>query len=82
MLFARRPAMGNPVLDRLRSAVLNLPEPDRAELAHELVRSLDGPPDPSAAAAWEEEIKRRVDELDAGTARTIDRAEFSRRLRE
>ena len=39
----------------------------RAELAAELLASLDGPADPDAATAWDEEIHRRVDALEAGT---------------
>jgi len=41
----------------------------RAELAVELLASLDGPADPDAAAAWEREIERRVKQLEAGTAK-------------
>ena len=40
---------------------------ERAELAAELLASLDGPGDPGAEAAWEAEIKRRVAAIDAGT---------------
>ena len=40
---------------------------DRADLATELLASLDGPSDPDAAAAWEAEIKRRVAAIDAGS---------------
>jgi putative addiction module component (TIGR02574 family) len=39
----------------------------RAELAAELLASLDGPADPNAATAWDNEIQRRVNALDAGT---------------
>jgi len=39
----------------------------RAELAAELLASLDGPADPNAATAWDNEIQRRVNTLDAGT---------------
>ena len=35
--------MSSVVLDRLRSVALTLSEPERAELAHALVTSLDGP---------------------------------------
>lgn len=46
---------------------LRLGVKDRAELAAELIASLDGPTDPDAATAWDEEIRRRVDALEAGT---------------
>ena len=39
----------------------------RAELAADLLASLDGPADPNAATAWDDEIQRRVNALDAGT---------------
>lgn len=73
--------MGNPTLEKLRAEVLKLPEPDRAELAQQLVASLDGTPDPGALEMWDAEIVRRLAEIDAGTAKLIDRAEFSRRMR-
>ena len=67
--------MGNATLERLRSEVLALPEPERAELAHELVKSLDAPSDSDAADAWHSEILRRLLEIEAGTARLVDRDE-------
>jgi putative addiction module component (TIGR02574 family) len=46
---------------------LRLDAKARAELAAELLASLDGPADPDAATAWEQEIERRVNALEAGT---------------
>lgn len=37
--------MGSPALEKVRSDALNLSEAERAELAYNLVVSLDGPPD-------------------------------------
>lgn len=73
--------MGSPALKKLRVEALNLSESERAELAHNLVTSLDGPADPDAEKAWEAEILRRLAEIDAGTAALIDREEFRRRMR-
>ena len=73
--------MSNPTLEKLRAEVLKLSEPDRADLAQQLVASLDGTPDPKVEKAWDIEILRRLAEIDAGTAKLIDRAEFSRRMR-
>lgn len=73
--------MNSKTLERLRAESLRLPELERAALAHELVASLDAPADPGAAVAWDAEITRRLAALDAGTAQTIDRDEFRRRLR-
>jgi len=74
--------MSNQALNELRTELFGLSKGDRAELALELISSLDGPPDDGVAEAWDQEILRRLAEVDAGTAEIIDRAEFSRRLRE
>ena len=73
--------MGSPVLEKVRSEALSLPESERAELAYDLVSSLDGPADPDAEKAWDAEILRRLAEIDSGTAKLIDREELSRRMR-
>ena len=72
--------MASVVLDRLRSEALTLSEPERAELAHALLTSLDEPPDADAHDSWDSEIVRRLREIDAGTATLIDREEFRRRM--
>ena len=41
----------------------------RAEVASELLASLDGPADPTAEAAWAVEIERRVAAIEAGTVK-------------
>lgn len=46
---------------------LRLGPDERAELAVEILASLDGPEDPDAEASWEREIQRRVAAIDAGT---------------
>lgn len=73
--------MATEILHKLRSEVLMLPESDRAELAHALIKSLDAPADAGVADAWEKEIVRRLAEIDSGTAKLIDRDEFRRRMR-
>jgi len=56
-------------------------EPDaRAEVAAELLASLDGPADPDAEAAWDAEIERRIDAIEAGTVRLEPWAEVKRRI--
>ena len=74
--------MANRTVERLRDEALNLPHAERAELACDLVQSLDGPTDPDAAKEWDAEILRRLDEVTSGNAQIIDRAEFARRMRE
>ncbi len=46
---------------------LRLDDDARAELAAELVASLDGPADPDAESAWDAEIERRIAAIEAGT---------------
>ncbi|MGH8554036.1 MAG: addiction module protein [Gammaproteobacteria bacterium] len=73
--------MSSGALEKLRSEALNLSEAERAELAHELVVSLDGAIDSDADEAWDAEIVRRLAEIDSGTAVLVDREEFRRRMR-
>lgn len=46
---------------------LRLDDDARATLAAELLASLDGPADPDAERAWDIEIARRVEAIEAGT---------------
>jgi putative addiction module component (TIGR02574 family) len=56
-------------------------EPDsRAEVAAELLASLDGPSDPDAEAAWDAEISRRITAIESGDARLEPWAEVKRRI--
>ena len=57
-----------------------LPEQDRATLAGVLIESLDPAPDPGVEAAWAEEIRRRVAELDSGAVKTVSWEEVRRDL--
>ena len=62
------------MLDELEAQAMQLPLRERSELAHRLLASLDGEPDGTPeeiAQAWDEEIARRVAEIDAGTAELI-----------
>jgi putative addiction module component (TIGR02574 family) len=47
---------------------LELPVEDRADVARELIASLDGVADPDVETAWADEVERRLKEVDAGTA--------------
>lgn len=46
---------------------LRLDDDARAELAAELLASLDGPADADAQPAWDAEIARRVEAVEAGS---------------
>ena len=74
--------MSSATFGKVRSEALTLSEAERAELAHTLVTSLDAPSDADAADAWDKEILRRLAEIDAGTAKLIDRETFRRRLQD
>ena len=52
----------------------------RAEVAAELLASLDGPSDPGAEAAWAVEIERRVAAIEAGTVKLEPWEEVKRRI--
>lgn len=56
---------------RVLEEALALAAGERARIAHELIQSLDSE-DPDATAAWSDEIRRRVDEIEAGTAELED----------
>ncbi len=59
---------------------LRLAPDARAQLAAELLASLDGPSDPDAEAAWETEIERRVADLEAGRSKLEPWDEVKRRI--
>lgn len=64
----------------LLAEALQLSDEERAALAGELIQSLDAEVDPDAEAAWAEEIRRRVDLIQAGRASTVSWSEARRRL--
>lgn len=68
-------------MDQQRNKALALSDAERAELAHDLVASLDGKSDPATAEAWNAEIAQRVEEVDHGTATLVDADEVARRVR-
>jgi putative addiction module component (TIGR02574 family) len=53
-------------LESVLADALRLDEDTRAELAAELLASLDGPAEPDAAQAWDDEIDRRIAAIEAG----------------
>ncbi len=55
----------------LLAELLRLPAEERAKIAAELLKSLDGEPEEGVEEAWDAEIKRRTAEVRAGTASTI-----------
>ena len=61
-------------------AAMRLPEEERADLAARLLDSLDPQVDDDAPAAWDEEIARRVAELDAKSVVPIPWPQVRRKL--
>ena len=59
---------------------LKLDPEARAQLAAELLASLDGPADPDSEQAWQAEIARRVADLEAGKLKLESWAEVKRRI--
>lgn len=59
---------------------LRLDTQSRAQLAAELLASLDGPSDPDADLAWQAEIERRVADLNAGKVKLEPWDEVKRRI--
>ncbi|MBL4846752.1 MAG: addiction module protein [Planctomycetes bacterium] len=60
---------------RLLDDALELSHDERAALALRLSESLDRPPDEGAEAAWPRLISRRVQEVQAGTAKLVSAEE-------
>ena len=65
--------------------VMHLPASERAELARQLILSLEPPPteaDADVDAAWEMEIERRLAQVERGEVELLDWRESIRRARE
>ena len=73
------PAMSFDAADLLKKA-LTLPAGERADLAGSLIESLDNASDESVKAAWDEEIIRRMDDLDSGRIKPVSLEEAKQRL--
>jgi len=70
-------AITNMLIEALRLSV-----EERAKLALELLRSLDGEPDPDTQPSWDTEIERRGAEVDDETADTISLDEYRAHVRQ
>lgn len=55
----------------LLAAALQLPEDARIELANRLFESLEPADEGDVEAAWAEEIKRRIEDLESGREKAI-----------
>jgi putative addiction module component (TIGR02574 family) len=64
----------------LLKKALSLPVAERADLAGSLIESLDDAQDECVAAAWDEEVARRMAEIDSGAVKPVSLEEARRRL--
>lgn len=71
-------------LKEIERQALQLSPEERSELIRRLIISLDGEPEESPEAvvkAWDEEIARRVADMEAGRTQWIDAGEVMAQLR-
>lgn len=68
-------------LNQLRSQISTLSNSERAALAHEIIAGLDGTRDDAVEQAWDEEIMRRLNQVETGEAQLLTRDEFRQSMR-
>lgn len=71
------------LLKEIEEQALQLTPKERGELAHRLIVSLDGEPEDSPEAiakAWDEEIVRRVADMEAGRTEWIPAEEVFKEI--
>lgn len=71
-------------LEKLEAEALQLTPKERGELIHRLIVSLEAEPEDSPetiAKAWDEEIARRVADMEAGRTKWVPADEVMTRLR-
>jgi len=56
----------NKVVEKIVAQALQAPPKDRAVIAEQLIASLDAATDLDVEVAWQEEIQKRVGEVDKG----------------
>jgi putative addiction module component (TIGR02574 family) len=72
-------AQMTPKVSKLLEQALSLTVEEQEALADSLISNLGGKVDEGVLAAWDEEIKRRIDELDSGKVTTVPWSEVRRR---
>ncbi len=65
----------------LLQKALALPDNERAELAGNLISSLDATVDPDVDAAWQQEVVRRLHEVQSGKVGTVSWEEVQQKGR-
>lgn len=69
------------LFDEISQKAKQLSAEERAQLAEELLESVESEIDPAVQAAWEAEIKRRVAAYEQGEAKLIPAEEVFERAR-
>ena len=67
-------------IDKILPKLLKLPSSERAEIATQLLRSLDESEDKDAAQAWVHEIKKRAGDLKSGRVKPISWEKARKRI--
>jgi putative addiction module component (TIGR02574 family) len=68
------------IIEELSEHARKLPAADRVRLAEELLATVHEPDD-EVEAAWDQEIRRRIADIDAGTAKLIPSEEVFAHVR-
>jgi putative addiction module component (TIGR02574 family) len=66
---------------KLLQKALSLPDHERAELAGNLLSSLETAVDADVDAAWQQEVSRRADEARSGKVKTVPWDDVQRKAR-
>jgi putative addiction module component (TIGR02574 family) len=69
-----------PEVERLYQAALKLSSDERYYLATQLLESVEAERDPDYEEAWADEITRRIEEVDNGTAKMVSWEEVQRMM--
>jgi putative addiction module component (TIGR02574 family) len=72
-------AQMTPEVSKLLEQALSLSVEEQEALADSLISNLGGKVDEAVLAAWDEEVKKRVADLDSGRAKTAPWAEVRQR---
>jgi putative addiction module component (TIGR02574 family) len=74
----------SPEVDELLKKAMELPPEERGALAASLIDSLEetSEPDLDVEAAWQQEVARRMEEIESGKVKPIPWLEVKRRARE
>ena len=69
------------LLEQVRNEALSLSTAERRKLIHDLVDSLSAQGDSATEAAWDDEIARRILEVEEGTVECVSHDEVMARAR-